>query len=160
MHSVDPFNLSEDIIMHKIIAVIAIASLLAAPSAFAAQASREENIGVGSGALIGVVAGGPVGLIVGAAFGAKLGETMPKKNQSIESISASLEDTRADMRNLNTSYDSISGELERMQQLARPELVSLLQAGIAMDLLFRPTSTCWPIPPVTDWHRLPGRLPR
>jgi outer membrane protein OmpA-like peptidoglycan-associated protein len=137
MNSEGPFKLLEDIIMHKIIAVIAIASLLAAPSAFAAQASREENIGVGSGALIGVVAGGPVGLIVGAAFGAKLGESMHKKNQSIESISASLEDTRADMRNLNTSYDSVSGELERMQQLARPELVSLLQAGIAMDLLFR-----------------------
>jgi outer membrane protein OmpA-like peptidoglycan-associated protein len=88
---------------------------------FAAGASREENIGVGSGALIGAIAGGPVGLIVGAAFGAKLGDTMHSKNESIETMSASL----------------AGAELRRLQQDARPELVSLLQAGIAMDLLFR-----------------------
>ncbi len=31
----------------------------------------------------------------------------------------------------------MSDEIERLQDVARPELVSLLQAGIAMDLLFR-----------------------
>jgi len=31
----------------------------------------------------------------------------------------------------------LSSQIERLQNVARPELVSLLQAGIAMDLLFR-----------------------
>jgi outer membrane protein OmpA-like peptidoglycan-associated protein len=31
----------------------------------------------------------------------------------------------------------MDSEIERLQNLARPELISLMQAGIAMDLLFR-----------------------
>ena len=123
--------------MKQSIFLIAVISLVAAPGAFAGSASREENIGVGSGALVGAIAGGPVGLIVGAAFGAKLGDTLHKKNESIETISAALDSARGDIRSLNSDYDSLSADLRRMQQLSRPELVSLMQAGIAMDLLFR-----------------------
>jgi outer membrane protein OmpA-like peptidoglycan-associated protein len=137
MDSEDPFNPLEDNKVQKIISLIAIISVVAAPSVFAASASREENIGVGSGAIVGAIAGGPVGFIVGAAFGAKLGDTLHKKNESIESISASLEDSRSDMRSLNSDYESVSADLNRLRQVSRPELVSLLQAGIAMDLLFR-----------------------
>lgn len=123
--------------MRTTISLIVIISLVAAPTAFAANASREENIGVGSGAVIGALAGGPVGFFVGAALGAKAGDTMHKKNTSLQTLSASLADAREDLRTLNASYDSVSTELERMQQVARPELVSMLQAGINMDLLFR-----------------------
>ena len=137
MDSEDPTNPSEDNIVQKIISLIAIISMLTAPSVFAASASREENIGVGSGAIVGAVAGGPVGFIVGAALGARLGDTLHRKNESIESMSAELDDTRSDMRSLNSDFESVSTELKRMRQVSRPELVSLLQAGIAMDLLFR-----------------------
>ena len=58
---------------NTIIAVVAAASILfAAPSQAAGKSSRQENIGVGSGAVIGALAGGPVGLVIGAALGAKL----------------------------------------------------------------------------------------
>jgi outer membrane protein OmpA-like peptidoglycan-associated protein len=40
-------------------------------------------------------------------------------------------------RALNSNLDSLSAELERLRAVDRPELVSLMQAGIAMDLLFR-----------------------
>jgi outer membrane protein OmpA-like peptidoglycan-associated protein len=40
-------------------------------------------------------------------------------------------------RALNRNLDSLSAELERLRAVDRPELVSLMQAGIAMDLLFR-----------------------
>lgn len=123
--------------MYKTISGIAVVAMLTAPAAFAAQASREENIGVGSGAIIGAIAGGPVGFIVGAAFGAKLGDTMHRKNESIETTSVSLAAARQDLRVLHSDLDSVSAELARAQQFARPELVSMLQAGIAMDLLFR-----------------------
>ncbi len=123
--------------MKKIVSLIAILSLVAAPGAFAGNASREENIGVSSGALVGAIVGGPAGFIAGAAFGAKLGDTLHQKNESIDTMSAALEAAREDTRSLNSDYDSVSAELRRLQQVSRPELVSLLQAGIAMDLLFR-----------------------
>ncbi len=118
------------------IVVISLFSLTWAP-AVSADSSSEENIGVGSGAVIGAIAGGPVGFIIGAALGAKFGDTVYEKNESIEDLSASLDDSRQDLRHLNASYDSVSNELEHMQQVARPELVSMLEAGITMDLLFR-----------------------
>ena len=59
------------------ITIIAITAVLAfATQTAAAAPSREENIGVGSGAIIGAIAAGPVGLIIGAAVGAKIGDTM------------------------------------------------------------------------------------
>ena len=48
----------------------------------AADASKEETIGVGSGAVVGALAGGPVGFIIGAAVGAKLGDNMHKKSEA------------------------------------------------------------------------------
>ena len=89
------------------------------------------------GPLVGAIAAGPVGFMVGAAFGAKIGDKMHEKNESIDALESSLDDSQDDLRALNSSYDTVSAELEHMQQVARPELVSMLQAGIAMDLLFR-----------------------
>ena len=123
--------------MRKTISLITVLSLIAAPAVFASEPSKEENIGVGSGALIGAIVGGPAGFVVGAAFGAKLGDSMHNKNASIDTLSTSLDESRDDLRSLNSSYDSVSAELQHLQQVARPELVSMLEAGIAMDLLFR-----------------------
>ena len=122
--------------MNKIIAVVLTAVLAASP-AFAAKASKEENIGVGTGAVVGALAGGPIGFFIGAAIGAKVGDTMHDKNSEIESLSGSLQQAQGDVRALNSNLDSLSAELERLRAVDRPELVSLMQAGIAMDLLFR-----------------------
>jgi outer membrane protein OmpA-like peptidoglycan-associated protein len=122
--------------MNKIIAVVLIAVLTVSP-AFAAKASKEENIGVGTGAVVGALAGGPIGFFIGAAIGAKVGDTMHDKSSTIDSLSGSLQQSQTDVRELNSNIDSLSAELERLQTVDRPELVSLMQAGIAMDLLFR-----------------------
>ncbi len=110
--------------------------LLAQPAA-AGQSSRQEAIGVGSGAVVGALAGGPVGFIVGAAIGAKLGDTMHQKNERLQELSVSLDSSRNTVANLRSDVDTLGKEIERMQDMARPELLGLLQAGIAMDLLFR-----------------------
>ena len=130
--------------MRFTISVTLIFALLTTSTAFAGESSKEENIGVGAGSVIGAIAGGPVGFIVGAAIGAKIGDTMHNKNEAIDTLTVSLEGSRVsvadlknDVRNLNTDIDTLGTELERIQDIARPELVSLLQAGIAMDLLFR-----------------------
>ncbi len=123
--------------MRKTLSLICFISLISASPAFAGDASREEKVGVGSGAVVGAIAGGPIGFLIGAAIGAKLGDTMHSKNDSIDTLSVSLAESRTDLRNLNSSFDSVSGELKRVQRFARPELVSMLEVGIAMDLLFR-----------------------
>lgn len=131
--------------MRKTISAIAALGLVAlVPAAAHAGASKQENIGVGSGAIIGAAAGGPVGLIIGAAIGASIGDNIHQKTSEIESLSVSLEQSRGeveslerDVSDLDADIDALSADLEHMQRMARPEVVSLLQAGIAMDLLFR-----------------------
>lgn len=130
--------------MRKFIWTVTALGILAAAPAANAGASKEETIGVGTGGTIGAIAGGPVGFIVGAAIGAKIGDTFYKKNSEIETLSVTLDDSQSavtslesDVDALNTNVDTLSEELLELQRIARPEVVSLLQAGIAMDLLFR-----------------------
>ena len=122
--------------MRKIIAIVLIVALTASP-AFAAKASKEENVGVSTGAVVGALAGGPIGFFIGAAIGAKVGDTMHQKSNTIDSLAGSLDQSQSDIRTLNNDVDSLSTELARLQTVDRPELLNLMQAGIAMDLLFR-----------------------
>jgi outer membrane protein OmpA-like peptidoglycan-associated protein len=137
MNSEDALHPSEDKIMRKTLSLLCCISLISAAPVYAANSSKEESIGVGSGAIVGAIAGGPVGFIIGAAIGATVGDSLHKKSESIDELSVSLQQSNTDLRTLNASYESVNGELEHMQSVARPELVSMLEAGIAMDLLFR-----------------------
>ena len=131
--------------MRKTISAITVFSLIAmAPMAAQAAASKQEKIGVGAGAIVGAAAGGPVGLIIGAAIGAGIGDNMQRKSDEIDSLSAELVASRTevvklerDMSRMDRNLDTLSAELQRLQRHASPEIASLLQAGIAMDLLFR-----------------------
>jgi len=120
----------------KIILAGLIATLAAAP-AFAGNASKEEGIGVGAGAVIGGFAGGPVGVILGAAIGAKVGDEFFQRDMEIDQLSASLQGSQSEVQKLERDIDALGGDLQRMQSESRPELLALLQAGIEMDLLFR-----------------------
>lgn len=117
--------------------VLSIVAIGTVQTASAAAASKQENIGVGTGAVIGAVAGGPVGFFIGAVVGGKLGENMHKKNVQIESLQVSLMDTRDEVSELHTDVHYLNGEITRLEDLSRPEMLALLQAGIDMDLLFR-----------------------
>ena len=120
------------------IAITATVAMLAAvPSYAETRTNKHEAIGVGSGALVGAAAGGPVGFIIGAAIGAKIGDTMHKKSERIDTLQGSLTTSNETVARLAGDIDSLNGEVERLQTVARPELVALMQAGIAMDLLFR-----------------------
>lgn len=122
--------------MRKTLSIISTIALIAASPVFA-QASKQENVGTGTGALVGAAAGGPVGLVLGAAIGARIGNNMHTKNATIDSLNASLDASNESIRQLSRDVDSLGAELDRLQQIDRPALVNLLQAGIAMDLLFR-----------------------
>ena len=117
---------------------IAMAAILAlATQTASAAASKEENVGVGSGAVLGAIAGGPVGLIIGAALGAKVGDTLHGKSERIDTLQVSLQHSDQSVAELERGVDALSGEVEQLRNTARPELISLMQAGIDMDLLFR-----------------------
>ncbi|NQV86761.1 MAG: OmpA family protein, partial [Woeseiaceae bacterium] len=72
-----------------------------------------------------------------AAFGAKLGESFSKKSERIDTLHSSLQSSQQSVSMLQRDIDELDGEVEHLQSLARPELVSLMQAGIDLDLLFR-----------------------
>lgn len=120
----------------KLIASLIILAL-GSQAASAAAASKQETIGVGSGAVVGALAGGPVGLIIGAAIGAKLGDTAHQKSERISALQDSLQQSSTSVAELEQGIDELNVEVERLQNVARPELVALMQAGIDMDLLFR-----------------------
>jgi outer membrane protein OmpA-like peptidoglycan-associated protein len=127
----------EEIKMRNKIILTGLIAVMAAAPAFAENASKEESIGVSAGAAIGVIAGGPIGLVVGAALGAKLGEEFFQRDAEIDQLSASLRGSEDRVIELERDVVALGGDLQRMQQESRPELLSLLQAGIEMDLLFR-----------------------
>ncbi len=117
---------------------IALLTILALTTQSAsAAASKEENVGVGTGAIVGALAGGPVGFIIGAAFGGKIGDSMHRKSDRIESLQGSLQNSQRSVAGLEHDVNELGDEVEQLQNIARPELISLMQAGIDMDLLFR-----------------------
>jgi outer membrane protein OmpA-like peptidoglycan-associated protein len=131
-------------IIWTITAVTLAASAAFVPHTAAAAASKKETIGVGAGGVIGAVAGGPVGLIVGAAVGAKIGDTLHRKDEEITALSTTLADSETTVRSLEydvatleRNIDAMTSQLEELESASMPELVNLLEAGIAMDLLFR-----------------------
>ncbi len=125
--------------------LLAVISFFAANTAIAAEsAPKEESTGFGAGAVIGAVAGGPAGAIIGAAVGAKIGNTFYQRKKQAETLTADLDSSRTQVSNLerdvdalNGNIDSMGADLEGLRTIARPELLSLMQAGIEMDLLFR-----------------------
>ena len=128
----------------QIFIILTLVTFAAASPAEAAKASKEEAIGVGAGGAIGAVAGGPVGFVVGAAFGALLGDSIHRKNRTIDSLEASLadsedviDDLELDIRALNRDIDAMGDEIDHLKSVSYPELTRLLEAGVAMDLLFR-----------------------
>ena len=131
--------------MRKTVSAIAALSLITmAPLAAQAAASKQESIGVGAGAIVGAAAGGPVGLIVGAAVGAYLGDNLHRKDDEIDTLAAELVASRSevvqlesDIDRMDRNLDTLSAELQRLQRYSSQEMVSLLEAGIVMDLLFR-----------------------
>lgn len=129
---------------NNILVIGIIASLIASPAIAEGTASKKETIGVGVGAVIGAIAGGPVGFIVGAAFGGKLGDEFHQKDTEVTSLSQTLVGSKVKITELESSVDALNGDidalggdLQRMRAISRPELLTLMQAGIEMDLLFR-----------------------
>jgi outer membrane protein OmpA-like peptidoglycan-associated protein len=128
----------------QLIFISILLAIVASPTLAQAKTSKEENVGAGVGATVGALAGGPIGLILGAAAGAKIGDLFNNKgeqialaNQSAKVSQVKVTDLQNDRAELQRDNQELRGDIDRLQALARPELLSLMQAGIEMDLLFR-----------------------
>lgn len=117
--------------------ITGVALLGIASTAQAERAPKEEVLGFGAGAVIGAAAGGPVGLVVGAALGGTLGDHWYAKDERIEMLDADRRSADTSVQALRREVDSLAAELDRLERTAHPELLSLLKAGIDLDLLFR-----------------------
>ena len=117
--------------------IVSVIILALSSHSASADASKQETIGVGSGAIVGALAGGPVGFVIGAAIGAKLGDNMHQKSERISTLEVSLQSSDQDTRVLRRDIDELHAALQQAHDSATPELVSLMQSGIDMDLLFR-----------------------
>ena len=100
-------------------AIVAISLAVATPLA-AHAASKQENIGIGAGAVVGAAAGGPIGLFVGAVVGASIGDRMHQKSVEIESLSESLERAGIEMDLLFRTDEAVLADSTgiRLNQLA------------------------------------------
>ena len=94
------------------IALILSGCLVVAPAS--ANASKEENIGVGAGAVIGAAAGGPVGFLLGAAAGAIIGEQFDKRNTEVGALTSSLQSSTTKVTQLEQDIDSLNHDINEM----------------------------------------------
>ena len=124
-------------------------ALVSAPALADQGPSKEESIGISMGALIGGAAGGPVGALLGAAFGAKFGDELHERDLQVQSLNVSLVSSKERIvtlqRNIVALRDDLESkgrELNDLQELARPELLALLEApsyfGKVFFLFFAP----------------------
>lgn len=130
--------------MQRTLIIGLLACLIVSAAHAGTKSSKEESIGVGLGATIGAVAGGPPGAIAGAAIGAVFGDRFHRRNEQVTALSGSLQDSQVKVgalentiAELNEEMSTLDKDIERLQSVARPELLSLMKAGIEMDLLFR-----------------------
>lgn len=123
---------------------LALGVTAAVQPAAAAEASRQETIGFGTGAVVGAAAGGPVGFLVGAALGAKLGDIYHEKDMRTEALNGELSVARQRLDRLEAELAATDGdlrqvgaELQALVASGAPRMLELLKTGIKMDLLFR-----------------------
>lgn len=121
------------------IAVLLVAAAIAAPAWTAEKnpSSKEEGIGVGSGAALGAVAGGPIGLIIGAALGGWLGDRFHSERSQRKAAEAKYdeaqnraESSEALLQRSERDLDSMKATLVAQKQSFRNALADALEVEV------------------------------
>jgi len=128
--------------MYSKVVVLLVSGLLATTgwTAEKGRASKQEGIGVGSGAVIGAAAGGPIGFVIGAAFGGWLGDRFHHEKTERLASQERYHEAQAEVVSLESllagSKREVSravSELERERVAHRGELTQAL----AIEVFFR-----------------------
>ncbi len=129
--------------MKKAILISAlIASCAANIGNIKADTSKQENIGLASGAITGAAAGGPVGFIIGAAIGALVGSEVEKAEQLTMTEHALSESGKREQL-LETELAELREHLDiaKQEQLATTDKATIwLADGLTLNLMFTTNS--------------------
>jgi|GEM_PF-2469025 len=127
--------------MKKAIVITALISTCVLNTGVArAESSKEENIGVVSGAVTGAALAGPVGFVIGAAFGAFVGGGVKDSRQ--------LEQTKQELATSNDKAIELTREIKVIQQNFKYESVNAMKRetdwlteGLTLNLMFTTNSS-------------------
>ncbi|MEM9171418.1 MAG: DUF456 family protein [Pseudomonadota bacterium] len=118
----------------------------------AADASKSEAAGAGTGVVIGAVAGGPPGAIIGAAIGAWIGDKFHRDRETIDALDAKVDSRESDIRALSSELIAQQSDSDRLrQELALVdssgvrELHAVLERGLTFTVTYRTDDATLPI---------------
>ena len=129
-------------VTRKQILAAALASVVATTgwTAEADRASKQEAMGLGSGAAIGAAAGGPVGLILGAALGGWLGDRFHEEKTARLTAEAGMAESTAEAERLEARLGVSEREATRLEAAllaAERSHRNTLQEALDVQVYFR-----------------------
>jgi outer membrane protein OmpA-like peptidoglycan-associated protein len=132
--------------MYKQLLVLAMASAVTTTgwTADKNRASKQEAMGVGSGAVIGAAAGGPVGFVLGAALGGWLGDRFHDERTQRIDAEGRYAAARADAETLETLLARNEREIARVVAQLESERRShsrSLEEALNVQVYFRTART-------------------
>jgi outer membrane protein OmpA-like peptidoglycan-associated protein len=133
--------------MIKEIVAIGVTGLLLSGSGWtaeASQASTQERIGLGSGAVLGGLAGGPLGLVFGAAFGGWLGDQFSDARREQAEFEARWRQASEEVADLNALVIGGERTLEWQSSEYRRNLAAMestLRDASDVQVLFKTGET-------------------
>lgn len=125
------------------------------------RASKQEVMGVGSGAVIGAAAGGPVGFFIGAAFGGWLGERFFQRTDERDQYLAALSDTRSDLVTANAQLQAMDNEIQLSEQRRQDEesrWTAKLARSVNVSVLFKTGESSVDVDTATRLGQLAGLI--
>ena len=121
--------------MNKSALAITLSSVMLVGSvSAAARSSKEENVGVGAGAVIGAIVGGPIGFIIGASAGALLGDKMNKQKVTTATGKEALAQAQRQLQSLRGELALAENRFNVLKN--KPPLVVKTNLNLQFDLLF------------------------
>jgi len=100
--------------------------------------SKEESIGIVSGATVGALAGGPVGAFVGIVVGALLGDRYHQKNETVALLDERLRESDQTVTALSAQLMSAQEQVASLSEHIRSQpLPPSVQRTLRGEIMFR-----------------------
>ena len=116
---------------------IVLLAVAVSPAQAETRTSKQEAIGLGSGAAIGAAAAGPVGAIIGAGIGAIVGDRAHRNRKERDQLTNELEQARGNIGQLESDLEQVYADLAAIAHEDDAELKNLLSQGLEFQVLFR-----------------------
>lgn len=127
--------------MKTVIAAVSLVALGVGNVASAQESrppSKQESIGIVSGATVGALAGGPVGAFVGMVVGALLGDRYHQKNEQLALLDGRLRDSDQTVAALSEQLKASQEQVASLSEQVRAQpLPASVQRTLRGEVMFR-----------------------